>query len=117
LQAEDKAAYIGQSRDGRNALATLSRLAKEYFPCPTKFARSIIASSDMRRTITKLLVFVVLLLVLDRLVYAGAVFLRDHGAHPVEIDLIYDDAAGIPPSCSSAIPARSTISTCMRSKI
>ena len=51
----------------------------------------------MRRTITKLFVFVVLLLVLDRLVYAGAVFLRDHGAHPVEIDLIYDDGGWNPP--------------------
>ena len=51
----------------------------------------------MRRTITKLFVFVVLLLVLDRLVYAGAVFLRDHGAHPTEIDLIYDDGGWNPP--------------------
>ena len=75
----------------------LSRLAKEYLPCPEKFARSIIASFDMRRTITKLFVFVVLLLVLDRLVYAGAVFLRDHGAHPTEIDLIYDDGGWNPP--------------------
>ena len=51
----------------------------------------------MRRTITKLFVFVVLLLVLDRLVYAGAVFLRDHGWHPAEIDLIYDDGGWNPP--------------------
>jgi hypothetical protein len=51
----------------------------------------------MRRTIAKLLVFVVLLLVLDRLVYAGAVFLRDHGPHPAEIDLIYDDGGWNPP--------------------
>jgi hypothetical protein len=51
----------------------------------------------MRRTIAKLLVFVGLLLVLDRLVYAGAVYLRDHGGHPAEIDLIYDDGGWNPP--------------------
>lgn len=51
----------------------------------------------MHRTITKLFAFVVLLLVLDRLVYAGAVYLRDHGAHPAEIDLIYDDGGWNPP--------------------
>jgi hypothetical protein len=70
----------------------------------------------VRRTIAKLLVFAGLLLVLDRLVYAGAIYLRDHGGHPAEIDLIYDDGGWNPPSCSSAIPARGTISPCMRSK-
>ena len=51
----------------------------------------------MRQAITRFIVFVALLVVLDRLVYAGAVFLRDHGAHPVEIDLIYDDGGWNPP--------------------
>jgi hypothetical protein len=50
----------------------------------------------MRRTIVRLLVFVGLLLVLDRLVYAGAIYLRDHGGHPAEIDLIYDDGGWNP---------------------
>jgi hypothetical protein len=45
----------------------------------------------MRQAIFKIFVFVVLLLVLDRLVYAGAVFLRDHSGHPTEINLIYDE--------------------------
>jgi hypothetical protein len=51
----------------------------------------------MRHAITRLIVFVVLLVVLDRLVYAGAVFLRDHSGHPTEIDLIYDEGGWNPP--------------------
>ena len=50
----------------------------------------------MRHAITRLVVFVALLMVLDRLVYAGAVFLRDHNGHPTEIDLIYDDGGWNP---------------------
>jgi hypothetical protein len=50
----------------------------------------------MRQAITRLLVFFILLLVLDRLVYSGAVFLRDHSGHPTEIDLIYDDGGWNP---------------------
>ena len=50
----------------------------------------------MRRAITRLVVFVALLMVLDRLVYAGAVFLRDHNGHPTEIDLIFDDGGWNP---------------------
>ena len=37
----------------------------------------------MRQAITRLVVFIVLLVALDRLVYAGAVFLRDHSGHPM----------------------------------
>ena len=50
----------------------------------------------MRHAITRLVVFVALLVALDRLVYAGAVFLRDHGGHPTEIDLIYDEGGWNP---------------------
>jgi hypothetical protein len=45
----------------------------------------------MRRAILKALVFVAVLIALDRLVYASAVFLRDNAGHPQEIDLIYDE--------------------------
>jgi hypothetical protein len=51
----------------------------------------------MHQAITRLVVFVALLVVLDRLVYAGAVFLRDHSGHPTEIDLIYDEGGWNPP--------------------
>jgi len=51
----------------------------------------------MRQAITKLLAFVAMLLVLDRLVYAGAILLRDHSGHPAEIDLIYDEGGWNPP--------------------
>jgi hypothetical protein len=52
----------------------------------------------MRQAITKLVVFIVLLVALDRLVYAGAVFLRDHAGHPMAgIDLIYDEGGWNPP--------------------
>ena len=51
----------------------------------------------MRQAIIRLVVFVALLVVLDRLVYAGAIFLRDHSGHPVEIDLIYDEGGWNPP--------------------
>jgi hypothetical protein len=51
----------------------------------------------MRQAIIKLIVFVALLVVLDRLVYEGAIFLRDHSGHPVEIDLIYDEGGWNPP--------------------
>ena len=51
----------------------------------------------MRQAITRLVVFVALLVGLDRLVYAGAVFLRDHSGHAVEIDLIYDEGGWNPP--------------------
>jgi len=51
----------------------------------------------MRHTLARLVVFVALLMMLDRLVYAGAVFLRDHSGHPAEIDLIYDEGGWNPP--------------------
>ena len=51
----------------------------------------------MRHAITRLVVFVALLVALDRLFYAGAVFLRDHSGHPTEIDLIYDEGGWNPP--------------------
>ena len=51
----------------------------------------------MRQAITRLVVFVALLVGLDRLVYAGAVFLRDNSGHAVEIDLIYDEGGWNPP--------------------
>jgi hypothetical protein len=51
----------------------------------------------MRQAITRFVVFVALLVGLDRLVYAGAVLLRDHSGHPVEIDLIYDEGGWNPP--------------------
>jgi hypothetical protein len=51
----------------------------------------------MRQAVTRLVVFVVLLVALDRLVYAGAAFLRDHAGHPTGIDLIYDDGGWNPP--------------------
>jgi hypothetical protein len=51
----------------------------------------------MRQAFIRLVVFVALLVVLDRLVYAGAIFLRDHSGHPVEIDLIYDEGGWNPP--------------------
>jgi hypothetical protein len=46
----------------------------------------------MRQAITRLVVFVALLVAMDRLVYAGAVFLRDHSGYPMTgIDLIYNE--------------------------
>jgi hypothetical protein len=45
----------------------------------------------MCQAITRLVVFVTLFVMLDRLVYAGAIFMRDHSGHPAEIDLIYDE--------------------------
>ena len=45
----------------------------------------------MRQAITRFVVLIARLVGLDRLVYAGAVLLRDHSGHPVEIDLIYDE--------------------------
>jgi hypothetical protein len=51
----------------------------------------------MHQAIIRLVVFVALLVVVDRLVYAGAVFLRDHSGHPAEIDLIYDEGGWDPP--------------------
>jgi hypothetical protein len=45
----------------------------------------------MRQAITRLVLFLACWLVLDRLLYAGAVFLRDNSGHRQEIDLIYDE--------------------------
>jgi hypothetical protein len=50
----------------------------------------------MRQAIVRLALFVAVLLVLDRLVYAGAIYMRDAGGHPSEIDLIYDDGGWNP---------------------
>lgn len=44
----------------------------------------------MRRLIAKVVLFAALLVALDRLVYAGAIYLRDHAGHPEGINLIYD---------------------------
>jgi hypothetical protein len=52
----------------------------------------------MRQTVTRLVVFVALMVAMDRLVYAGAAFLRDHAGHPMNgIDLIYDEGGWNPP--------------------
>jgi hypothetical protein len=52
----------------------------------------------MRQAITRLVVFVALLVAMDRLVYAGATFLRDHAGYPMTgIDLIYDEGGWNPP--------------------
>lgn len=45
----------------------------------------------MRKPVVTVALFVGLLLVIDRLIYAGAIFLRDNGGHPQGIDLIYDE--------------------------
>jgi hypothetical protein len=44
----------------------------------------------MRRTILRIVVFAALLMALDRLVYAGAMFLRDDSGVPEGVDLLYD---------------------------
>src|SRR5690348_12879067 len=43
----------------------------------------------MRRALTRLAIFLLVLLALDRLLFAGAMHLRDAGWAPPEIDLIY----------------------------
>jgi hypothetical protein len=50
----------------------------------------------MRQNIMRLTLFVGLLMVLDRLVYAGAMYMRDHGGHPQGIDVIYQDESWSP---------------------
>jgi hypothetical protein len=54
-----------------------------------KFEHSSISSSDMRQALIKVSLFFGLLFVLDRLVYAGATYLRDNSSHLDGIDLIY----------------------------
>lgn len=44
----------------------------------------------MRQAIPRAALFIALLLVLDRLIFAGAEYLRDNAGHPQGIDLIYD---------------------------
>jgi hypothetical protein len=50
----------------------------------------------MRQNILRLALFVGLLIGLDRLVYAGAIYMRDHGGHPQGIDVIYQDESWSP---------------------
>lgn len=44
----------------------------------------------MRRAVPRLALFVVLLLVLDRLIFAGATYLRDNAGRPTGMGVIYD---------------------------